>query len=755
MPKVTFFRTMTARTKEEKDLTPEKLVDLIQNTHARAKNKLPWLKLATFGDKRSAKGCLRHDKNMIAVSGVELDYDKEKVSFDDALVVTRKAKLNAILYTSSSYTPETPHWRILVFCRAERTPAERDEMVEAVSALYGDVFGEESRVRSQSYYYGYVDGNKDNHHAILFKGNVYADDLLKSPFERYGDEMVVTVSDALDKLGRMEDGNIHNTQLSVTASLLNAGWDLEDVVEKVLHHTKKLGGDDWDWNEEERNVRKLCEDWEAKRNNVVALPKQKRKIAAKIQHIVIAADTLKELWASGRDVLRTSGQWWFCNDGLWSPRDEKIASDEIDRAIRKMCEEREVVPTVKLTNETKAELKSKVTQSDVEWDAHGKLATLSGLVDDDGDVEDIRPDHMVTSRMTVAFDPDARCPQWEAALLDVSESKDVAKLIQEVAGAALYHGKDKAQCRAFIAYGPSNSGKTVIIEALAGLVSGTRIAVPISEVDSPHGLMPFRVDDPWVLDEAFDAGKWMMSSKVKSLISMEPIPINIKNSSIISRRWCGSVFWATNYPPQFREITRAIVNRIICVPFNKVYDPRNPVGVAKTARDAGYDRLSDFFLQEEGPGILNWAIAGWKRLKARGYYDLPKVVEDMLEEVHEEGNAAIGFFRDCCDVVEDGYVVRQDIYGAFSAWWEENFADTAPSPRTFWASLRAMSVKGMNADKNNKRRVNGTSERVVTGIHLSKLGLDFWTSWSSSRRTQNMALRSVSQSAGEVNRGGT
>jgi hypothetical protein len=70
----------------------------------------------------------------------------------------------------------------------------------------------------------------------------------------------------------MTNGNIHNTQLSVTASLLNQGMEVDDVVRKVQEATKDLPKtDDWDWNREEKTIRKMCTDWLKKHPRAAAV----------------------------------------------------------------------------------------------------------------------------------------------------------------------------------------------------------------------------------------------------------------------------------------------------------------------------------------------------------------------------------------------------------------------------------------------------------------------------------------------------
>jgi DNA polymerase I-like protein with 3'-5' exonuclease and polymerase domains len=60
------------------------------------------------------------------------------------------------------------------------------------------------------------------------------------------------------------DSGVHQTQLQVTASLLNYGTPLEDVVNFVLEATQTAVGDagqNWDWQHEEHELRGMCKTW--------------------------------------------------------------------------------------------------------------------------------------------------------------------------------------------------------------------------------------------------------------------------------------------------------------------------------------------------------------------------------------------------------------------------------------------------------------------------------------------------------------
>jgi hypothetical protein len=81
-----------------------------------------------------------------------------------------------------------------------------------------------------------------------------------NPFTKHADAQRPRIDvDAL--LAEMGDGNVHDTQVSVTAALMIAGCEEDDAVERVLAATKKAAGNKkWDWGAEEKAIRKMCRD---------------------------------------------------------------------------------------------------------------------------------------------------------------------------------------------------------------------------------------------------------------------------------------------------------------------------------------------------------------------------------------------------------------------------------------------------------------------------------------------------------------
>jgi hypothetical protein len=197
---LTFFRNYAASRKDQKTLELEEVVRLLAATSAKTKDNLPWLKLARFGTTKTDKGSLRHDENVIDITGIEADYDGGAVSFDKAVEIAEKAGLLAILYTSPSHRPDKPRWRILCSISTDLPPHDRAHLLDRLNGLYGGVFAAESWSISQSYFFGSVDHNP-NHRVEIVDGE-YIDELDDLDFIAIGKPATNTTGSNGAKPGR-------------------------------------------------------------------------------------------------------------------------------------------------------------------------------------------------------------------------------------------------------------------------------------------------------------------------------------------------------------------------------------------------------------------------------------------------------------------------------------------------------------------------------------------------------------------------
>jgi hypothetical protein len=474
-------------------------------------------------------------------------------------------------------------------------------------------------------------------------------------------------------------------------------------------------------------------------------------------HIILGGALLATIRDRGEDIIVTSGEVWLYSDGLWA----RLLHEKswLEGEIEVGCRALELPSTIKLINESRQWLlrQPDLWRAEVIWDSHGRVPTRSGLLDVATlTVEQARPEHLATWRIECDYDPAANCPWWETMLNDFfadrpADVREASKAtIQEVLGTALMENKPRTLTRALVLEGPSEAGKTQILDVLSGLFGDCPISTPLDALGSTHGLMEFKRRAPWVLHEAFNAGQWHMSSIVKSILTGDPVQINVKYGAITTQRIKAPVFWATNHPPQFKEATKAIVNRLLVIKCRNVFDPKVLVGAAAEAHRRGYVRPSDLVLKDEMPGLLNWAIAGWLRALARGYILTTAEVVGTMDRVRQDSNMVAGFLEECAEYNASAMISVADFCAAFAVWWGENKGGDRhlPSNETIG---RAMAALGDNRIATDTSEMKDSARRYYGGVHLNNAGLDFWQGASSEGLAKGKTAR-TSSARSEVNR---
>jgi hypothetical protein len=152
-----FFRDRHGTALRQEKVSMASLAERIARERGHSKQALPLFNLCRFGAKRSKKGSLRWDGNVLAIGGVLGDYDGEQVGFDAAVDALLRCDIAGIVYTSPSHTIEKPRWRVVCPFLGRAYPgADHARFVSRLNGLVGGVLARESWTLSQGYYYGRV-----------------------------------------------------------------------------------------------------------------------------------------------------------------------------------------------------------------------------------------------------------------------------------------------------------------------------------------------------------------------------------------------------------------------------------------------------------------------------------------------------------------------------------------------------------------------------------------------------------------------
>ena len=429
----------------------------------------------------------------------------------------------------------------------------------------------------------------------------------------------------------------------------------------------------------------------------------------------------------------SNGCWHLYQDGVW--RVFGLADREaFDRILAQLCPEVGLV-FGKENNTIEKHLRSSMhfIVDTHEFDRQPFVAVNNGTVNiDTMQLVDHSPKHMTTRYIDIDFDPAAACLEWETMIDDVLSNYDqpararIVGFIQEWMGVALAGGSSERTPRplrkALFLYGPPKAGKSTIYTVVRKLL-GTHniVASRPSDVNNRFGLESFLTASAWITEEVDSLRKEMDTSRVKCLITGEPVTAQRKGKTDAVLRFTGPVGWAGNTAPNFPESSGAIYDRIVTIEVARTF-------TEDEARQKFGNMAVIDWLEAKGelPGIFNWAMAGYVRLLARGKFEKIEELQTVNESLREQNDPIYAFLRDCC-VQQTGVRNSAEVL----AWAAAAYAKAT---RNEWPKLQTVKMALRNGVPEVFRiqptRARTDAGRVVSysGVALNETGLTYFRS---------------------------
>ena len=279
------------------------------------------------------------------------------------------------------------------------------------------------------------------------------------------------------------------------------------------------------------------------------------------------------------------------------------------------------------------------------------------------DFRDHRQTDSITQIANVAYDPKAQCPKWRAFIDLIFGSDDEAKrYIQALLGYSC--SGDVGEHILPICYGSGANGKSTLWNAIVELLGDYAMLAPskllLGTANEHDTVIASLYQRRLVAISEPDEGSKLREARVKELTGDEQITARRMREDYWSFRRTHKFWLSTNHLPQINGTDEGIWRRIKLIPFR--VDLRK---VTEPIPD--YHKL---LVGEEGPGILNWLLDGFKDWRANGFIEPQSVVSET--QLYRGKSDEIGrFIDDCCNVSPELVVVSSDLYHAYRQWGGE------------------------------------------------------------------------------------
>lgn len=308
-----------------------------------------------------------------------------------------------------------------------------------------------------------------------------------------------------------------------------------------------------------------------------------------------------------------------------------------------------------------------------------------------------------------AFDGSAGCPEWIKFLLSLwPDDPQSVELLQEWIGYLL--SLDGRHHKILMLIGPPRSGKGTIARIIKLLLGMGSVASPtLGSLAGPFGLWPLLGKSVAIVADARLSGRTDAIAVVKRLLSIsggDPQDVHRKNMPTLAAiKMAVRFMLMSNELPNLRDASGAMTSRILLA-----HMPRSFLGHEDKGLD---DRLA-----AELPGILNWSILGWHRLRERGAFVQPDSAKELLGELEDIASPISQFVREWCNVGPEYSVPVDSVFATFQGWCKEHGRDQIPTKEVFGKDLRAHLP---HIKKTQPRGENGRMN-VYEGIALKLSG---------------------------------
>ena len=552
----------------------------------------------------------------------------------------------------------------------------------------------------------------------------------------------------------MAFGNIHNTILSVSGSLIARGQPPEEVAAILEEAVGRLKDQDPEWRGRRREIRtaiqgalkkdyappKAAEQHQPPQEQVVNLGAE-RAARAKLKpapkekksrlHIALGEALLAGLRTEGVELKFTPEGDYRYGKGLW--RLEIDITPWLNGQLEIAARALSMDSNIRLVGEARAWLLRHPdlrTADVVAWDSHGQVATWSGLIDPlTGQVTQVTPEHFIRRYIGADFDPAATCPRFEVLLYDMLGDSARISLVQEWLGAALsIRLLNREERRALIMVGPSRTGKTELARIFA-LLLGRPIATPsvadISDDGNRFALQSLYGSAAWIRDDAINEGDKINPQRFKTIVTGEGVDVGLKHRDTIPDfHFEIPVCLTCNSLPRAVDGSDAIYNRSIILRMTNVVDEQT---AAMHRAEHGVPRgqsIGEAIFADEGSGILNWALTGLRRLRERGYYDIPDSIRAAIAQFKDDNNPVGAWASEAVEVDPWSKVGRHDLTRSYNGWQLEQEGDRAVGRGNTWLLPKLRNLfKGLGDMKTH------SGKKYITGIRLTAVGLASWESY--------------------------
>jgi P4 family phage/plasmid primase-like protien len=406
-----------------------------------------------------------------------------------------------------------------------------------------------------------------------------------------------------------------------------------------------------------------------------------------IQQELIQA-VLDEHFKGGKTVRRVANRYWTYERGLWALIENESVKGSIVKTLSRLRTERP---------EDKLALVAAVGESQTSTLSNSLSDMQSSILAERADRDDPlglmrtyplpiinclncelhfnrkgkmkrkkhNPENFFTIRVGTEYDPDAECPEWDRfngiVWAKSSDPEDMQRHLEELGGYIIQMSRWLKTWVLF--HGPKDTGKSTVAEVLKLMLGTAFLGQSLGRFDE-RTANNFAEQDLIgklaIIDDDFSQKGSIPDGFIKKVSEEKSMTIPIKFGTSVQAVTRALPMILANHFPQTSDISDALSERALVFPFHH--------------RIAGADkddaRRAKMF--DELPGIFVRFVAGLRRLRKRGDWDIPLDCRDAHDQWLIHANTLNAFKEECLFADPESRVEPKHLWEVYQQWLIDN-----------------------------------------------------------------------------------
>lgn len=400
----------------------------------------------------------------------------------------------------------------------------------------------------------------------------------------------------------------------------------------------------------------------------------------------------------------SEGKWLIWNGQFWQPDDNQNINELAKQSAQ--YRQKQAI-TIADTSRKQVEVKFAVKSED----HHKVLACINSAktieaistIATDWNMEDLclqcdngllllnekvefingKPEFMISKSTRINYDKDEVCLLWEQSILEIfSYDKEMVQYFQRCVGYTLT-GQTNEQ-KFFLLYGTGANGKSVIFEILRELLGDYAINTRFDTFERKYNKQSNEVArlHNYRLVTANESGdtKKLDSELLKEVTGGDRVTARKLYNESFDFSPQFKLWLASNSLPTVTDTSLGFWRRVQIIKLFEIF----------IGDKADLDLVHK--LKGELPGILNWAVDGFKQYAKTGL-NPPKKVTNAVDEYKSDSDIVAKFVDECIIESINDVVTAKYLYQCFSKWYDENYAGKPISQIMFGKRMRTIGHK--------------------------------------------------------------